>query len=376
MFRKVVYALNFFPGFVLKIGASVPSRYLALFCIIYIRKCSRSSFLFFVAAFLYAIFVPVGFLFFKREASLLDFSYFLAFIYLFLFLCVIESKVSLFRQYMVLFTGVNLAYAFVQLLLLNFGVDSSLLLMHENIKSSSYFIPPSGNFFPVSYRVTGLFHESAPYNVFLFFSYCYFSVLKERRLCCLILVSIFLGGAKVGYLFLLYVVLSPLIRFRIILPVLIFILIFVIFYRDVQLYAYENFNGTILGSIYLRLDLLLNLSEFVSSWESLLFGLGVSPSSATLSDKENGLDFFSIFIKGNGFLGSIFILAPIGVFISKAFKCLKVTYANLYFVAMVLALLVVGALTVMQYAIFFGALCVHLNSHRVSLSSSAVWRRG
>lgn len=351
------YFLSSFPALALNFGlGNVPVRYLALPALMCFSELKKVDLLLLVAALFHIMYslISVGF----RPFSLLDFSYVLAYIYILLGVAAVRRNPGFFRVFVIVFWWVNIAYAFYQDFFLMLGGDQLWVLMHENTHDLSYVIPQV-EFLPYLYRITGLFVESAPFVIYLMITQLAFSVLAVSRwLKCLNLVFIFLAGAKIGYVFLLFMAIS-----------------FVVSKLGVRLLKFMVLGVLLLLSFApLLLSLILEAGSFQSLWVrlssfyavvldfssdtlGLLFGYGMVSSTQLMSgDFEGpmrGIDFFSTYIYANGLLGSLLLLCPLGFWIASNGRGLSMVQKNLSSLILFLSLLTMGSLLNFQYAYYF-----------------------
>lgn len=355
-FILLLYA---FPAVAIKVVGNIPIRYLGLPLLINIQRVKKDSILLLIAVYMYILNMIIGGFFF-RESSSLDISYIFAFLSCLIVVEFCRTTTANVDRYIKIFLIVNVSYALLQTTLLYLGVDSSYLLFHQNLKTEAYSIPPTLSYLPFLYRYTGLFHESAPFVIYLMFNYIYISISEwGRAYKALILITILFSGSKVGLLFLFFIIINKLL-YKIKLNVGYFILFFIaivpVIIGITENFLLDHVMGTSAGSLYIRFRFLLDtFDDFFSNIFVILFGYGVVPSSAEFGETR-GLDFFSIYLYGNGLLGTIATIFPIMLFLKGITKNLTLKERNKINVGIFLALITSGALTIIQYTYLVGFL--------------------
>ncbi|EGQ7661893.1 hypothetical protein CE131_12045 [Vibrio parahaemolyticus] len=373
-FMILIYSL---PAVAIKLIGNIPIRYTSIIYMLLLKKVNRDSTLLLISIYLYILNMIIGG-FFSREASFLDISYILAFLACFVFVNFCYKSSFNLDKWIKIFLIVNLSYALSQTLLLYIGVPSKFLLLHQNIKTDAYVIPPTLSYLPMLYRYTGLFHESAPFVIYLMFNYIYFSLKIDRKenkkykIACLI--GMLFSGAKVGLLFIFYLVFSKLIA-KVKVRVGWFIIIGVFSFPFLVVIAdsilKEYVTGTSIGSLYIRFRFMTStFDDFFGNLYPMLFGYGVVPSNASF-EQTRGLDFFSIFLYGNGILGAFFILFPISMHLRKLTKNISLREKNLISVALFLSLITSGALTIIQYTYLLAYLSIINRKKSENICNSA-----
>lgn len=359
MLNKLFYTLLSFPALVLNISfGNIPFRYLGNFLIVKylnLKKINKNSFYFLILIFIHILYVFSTELFTNRKFHLIDISYILNYVFIFISINLVYKRTELFVKFMYYFTIVNIIWAIIQNLLILFGITNiNILMLFSNIKSDLYFIPPSpyiGQF--GFYRYSGLFHESVPFVIFLIFSHFFFSfIVFKKYLKNILLLVIVFSGAKLGLLYLILIFLVKVfsfIKIRIIYIFLMISFLAIIFLDFLKSFLLNYVNGTSIGTLYLRFsDMFDSINEFTSSWINILFGLGFLPSSSTMG-ANRGLDFFSVFILSNGLIGTIILIFPYLLIIHKASKYLTVKEQNILIIGLILSLLSSGSLLIIQY---------------------------
>ena len=363
----VFYLLSSFPALAFNFGlGNVPVRYLALPLLAFFSKIKKNDLLLLccsVVHFFYCLIVAE-----IRPFAIIDFSYILSFIYILLGVGVVRKNPHLFRLFVICFWWFNIIYALYQDLVLMLGGSQSWVLMHENTHDLSYTIPVV-ELFPFLYRVTGLFIESAPFVIYLMITHLAFSILGVSKWLRWINLSfVFLAGAKVGYVFLLLLVVSYLVTrlgFKLLKFMVAGILMLLIF-APVLLNLIVEANS--FGSLWVRLSSFYNLFfGFSSSVFGLLFGYGFVSSAQLISgDFEGpmrGIDFFSTYIYANGVLGSLFLLLPLVFWFFCNARSLTLEQKNLSSLIIFLALLTMGSLLNFQYAYYLFVIAFAADNH-------------
>ncbi|MFT6836199.1 MAG: hypothetical protein ACJA0H_002246, partial [Francisellaceae bacterium] len=171
---------------------SIPLRFFAIPNALFLRVAYRDSFLFFVSAFVFTIYILFA-SFFSRKLNLIDVSFILSLVFTWYLLNYFYNKQILLRRFIEYFFLVNVGYAIFQNIGLNIGIPNDLLMLHQNTHQVGYIIPKA--YIPYFYRVTGLFNESVPYVLYLMVSYIYFFVNKKSKCKYLSLLMILTSGA-------------------------------------------------------------------------------------------------------------------------------------------------------------------------------------
>ena len=267
-------------------------------------------------------------------------GYFLTAFCLFLSLPIVNGNRLLFLRFFKLFFLLNCLFVVWQICCINLGL-TSLSMLQSNLPAQSeagYEIP----FFvkPPFIRYTGLFNESSPFSVYLMICMCFFKALGKdyKGYFYVTLFLILLGGAKIGYLFLiiysLFFVKSKLIKIA---ALSLFIIVAFILVCNFDLLM--EFSHGEVRSIMSR------MSSFEDSRESelTLFGSGIKTSS----NGKVGLDMFSILTSGFGLIGSIAILLSIIGYYWISKSPIK-KYMILPFI---MAALGSGSLLILQYSL-------------------------
>ncbi|EPX6967132.1 TPA: hypothetical protein NK237_000870 [Vibrio parahaemolyticus] len=331
---------------------SIPIRYFSLPFFFNIRVAYKNSFLFALSAFLFFIYIFLA-SFFERKLNLIDISFILALIFTCYIINFFYKKQDLLHKLIKYFLVVNVAYAFLQNVFLNLGVDSHLLLFHQNTHQVGYFIPKS--FIPYIYRATGLFNESVPFVLYLMYTYIYFSYYKNGFFKKLAFLSILLSGSKIALAFI--VILFLIYPFK---KIKLYWLIYISFALFVCLFVYYNsvivaylLDNPVLYSIYLRGEGLFSvMQELSNNSEALWFGAG-SISSKDMMDgmmKVNrSTDIISLMIYSNGIIGTLLINIPIFVYFKIIKMNVEVPVLNLVSVSIILTFIVTGTYTFWGY---------------------------
>lgn len=356
----IFYLLNFFPNFGVRLAAgNFPIRYISSAAFVAFRRVRKIDLLLLFAGF-FLVFYAVLF-FWVRPVHGLDFAYALFFFYAFVFVTLANNNLLLFKRYVLLFWIANVVYAVFQNVAINSGVDSNYLMLHQNAHSESYVIPPH-SYVKGLYRVTGLFVESAPFVFFLMLFHLFLNLFRFGwGIKFLNILFILIAGAKVGYLFLAYLMLNRINKYfklgiSVIFPalLLVFCVIFFSSYlKNVVLYFSEFVGG--LGSLWVRLDGLENVVNYLfSDFLRGLFGYGHVSSAQLMSGDyqgpRRGIDVLSSFILPNGVVGSFIFLVVFCVWLKKA-VCIQDKYVkNDFFVVASLMLMTMGSLQQFQYA--------------------------
>ena len=356
-----------FPSIVLNFGVgNIPIRYIYnIYIFKYVKyNVHRCSVYFLILPMIHILYMSLGEVFTNRKFNLIDISYLLNYIFIFMSINIVYKYPEEFIRFMYIFTVINISWAFIQNIMLIIGVnDIDILMLFSNIKSNSYSIPPSPYIGQYGfYRYSGFFHESAPFVIYLLFSHFLFTYVSYRKnLKNIIFIAILLSGAKIGVL---YIVLNILIVFlsffRIKLSYVIVSTLSIVFVSIPFLneYLLINVNGTGYGTLYLRFSSVFSsFNEFTNSFETILFGLGFLPSSATMG-ANRGLDFFSVYIVSNGIIGTIILIFPYVFMIIKANKYLTLKEENVMVSSLFLSLLTSGSLLIIQYTYFILMLIV------------------
>lgn len=364
----LLYLLSFFPNFGLRLSnGNLPTRYFSSIFIFALRRVRKVDLVLLLIGFVMLAY-PLLFSW-VRPFHGLDIAYPVFFLYSFVFIVIAGGNLEYFRRYIVLFWFINLIYSVLQNFALNLGLDSHLLMLHQNAHADSYVIPENqyiGGF----YRVTGLFLESAPFVLFLALFDIVIKLLRLNRWIKLAnLLLIFLAGAKVGYVFLFYLLIGRVNRFlgfriSLALPVVasgFMVLFFSSYLKDIVIY-YDAYVGG-LGSIWYRLDGLENvLSYFYSDFASFLFGYGHVSSMQLMSGDylgpRRGNDFFSSFVLSNGIVGTLVFFFMIYYWIKKSANLSDVYIRNDFFIVALLMLMTIGSLQQFQYTLLLFLICL------------------
>ena len=301
---------------------------------------------------------------FIRPIHGLDVAYSLFFFYTAVFSMVAYKRLGLFKNFLLFFWFINVFYAIFQNILLNSGFDTSTVMLHQNSHSTAYVIPIH-SYIPGLYRVTGLFVESAPFVIFLSIFHIFLGLFGFRQ--WLKVANFFIiafSGAKVGYVFFVFVFLNWInkrlrLNLSIFYPILFAIssfLFFIPLFKDFILLINPFIGG--LGSFWVRLDGLGNvINYFFFDFYKSIFGYGyVSSVQLIQGDYEGpkrGIDFFSTFVFSNGLGGSLVYFILFGSWCKKCFKVNDNYLKNELIFVGFLMLLVMGSLQQFQYALFF-----------------------
>lgn len=361
------YFLSSFPALALNFGqGNIPVRYLALPMLAFFTKIKKVDVM--------LVFCAVAHLFYSvgaagvRPFALIDFSYVLGFVYILLGVGVVRKNPSAFRIFVIGFWCFNIGYAIYQDIVLMLGGDQDWVLAHENTHDLSYMIP-AVELFPFLYRVTGLFIESAPFVIYLMITHLAFSVLGVSKwLRWINLFFVFLAGAKVGYVFLLLLWVSYVISrlgLRLLKFMVLGVLLLVVF-APMLLSLIVEANS--FGSLWIRLNSFYEIVlGFSSGIFGLLFGYGFVSSAQLISGDFDGpmrgIDFFSTYIYANGVLGSLFLLSPLVLWVSRNARDLTLVQKNSSILIVFLALLTMGSLLNFQYAYYLLVLAFSSESH-------------
>lgn len=356
----IYYLLNLFPNLGLRlVVGNVPIRYLSSFVVLSFKKVKKADLLLpFIGFFslMYALLFS-----WIRPIQGLDFAYAIFFFYAFSFVVVAHNNLTIFRKMVLSFWVLNIVYASVQNVLLNFGVPSSELMMHQNAHSANYIIPPQP-YVDGLYRVTGLFVESAPFVVFLMLFHVFLSVLRVRGYYKHAnILFIVLAGAKVGYVFLLSLFLNWLnkkarLGLSFVFPIVFFVVIILFFspiIKELIVYFSESVGG--LASILIRIDGLENVIQYLGAdVGKLIFGYGYVSStqlmSGNFSGPNRGIDFFSTYVLSNGILGSFLSILLFCAWYKKSVFIFDKYLKNEFFLVAFLMMLTMGSLQQFQYA--------------------------
>ncbi len=343
-----------FPAFAINFGmGNVPSRYLALGILPGFKTLAKIDLVFLALVAIHVFYIvaviPV------RPFHLLDASYLLGYVYVFVGLQIVRKNLVGFRRFVFLFWLANILYATYQNIVLACGLDQKYALFHQNVHHVDYVIPVV-ELMPVLFRVTGLFIESAPFVLYLMFTHLAFTAMGfSRTIKRVNILFILLAGAKVGYLFVLLLMLNAIIskiRINILIPLLSGIVIAVAITPVILDLLIEY---RIFGSIYARLVPLFNLlTLFSDSPFRMLFGYGFVSSTELMSGEfegaQRGIDFFSTYIVANGIIGSALLLAPLYFWFKPHLSHLSLREKNMLVIVITLALLSMGSLLNFQYA--------------------------
>lgn len=355
MKNLLFYFFSSLPGLAVSFGlGNVPSRYLAFFLLINLRKINKKDLWLLGLLYIVTLYPLLALPF--RPFHLLDINYVLSIIYLILGISVIRNNPLLFKRFVKYFWVINIIYTVFQTLVINITGDFSVALILQNVHSTSYVIPEVV-YIPYLYRVTGLFVESAPFVIYLMFTHFAFVVMGFGKVWIRInLTIIFLSGAKLGLFFLLILFLLKIPVFKKInfFYILIAMLALIVTISPIVFTFIADNPELALGSLYVRLGgFISTISAFISSWESFFMGNGYVSSTEIMSGKElvfvRGIDFFSTFIVSNGIVGTFLMLLPLYIWVQKNIN-FSVRLNNLFLATLFLALLTMGSLINFQYA--------------------------
>ncbi|USW02769.1 hypothetical protein KUA23_08635 [Pseudomonas pergaminensis] len=363
----VFYFLSGFPALALNFGlGNVPVRYLALPLLAFFTQIKKVDLLLLFCSAAHLIY-SFGFAE-VRPFALIDLSYILGYVYIFLGVGVVRKNPRAFRIFVMVFWCLNIFYAVYQDVVLMLGGSQDWVLAHENTHDLSYTIP-SVELFPFLYRVTGLFIESAPFVIYLMITHLAFSIMKVSKwLKWINLFIIFLAGAKVGYLFLLLLggsyVLSKL-GLKLLKFMMVGISLLLIF-APVLLDLIVEANS--FGSLWVRLNSFYEIVlGFSSGIYGLLFGYGFVSSAQLISGDFDGpmrgIDFFSTFIYANGVLGSLILLSPLVLWVFRNARGFTLVQKNSSSLILFLALLTMGSLLNFQYAYYLFVIAFSSGCH-------------
>ena len=360
---RIVFLFSLLPSYALSTSfGSVPIRYFPLFCLFFVGSVKKELLLFVLLALLHAIYMIFG-LFVWRSFHLIDLSYILAYLFCFQFCYMAYRYPNKFDDFINLFFWLNIFYATMQNIALNFGVESKVLMLHQNTHVNDYIIP--GSYIPYFFRVTGLFVESVPFVAYLMATLIYFDdrrYLLSKSVC---LLFILLSGAKLGLVFLVlyfflvfmrdYIAIYKLFPF--------FLLLAFTLFPQVHLFLKSMKNDELLYSISYRYDTLIStLNDFISETSGFLFGRGFISSYELMTRDDlqviRGNGFISMYIYSNGVFGSLILLSPLCLFIFYLSRSLPVKVLNISFVVFLLFLISIGTFTVFNYAYLAVVICL------------------
>lgn len=366
------FLVSAFPALAIDFGmGNVPSRYLALAVIPWIKALAKIDLILLVLVFVHAFYViaamPV------RPLHLLDVSYLLGYIYVIVGLQLVRENPEGFRRFVYYFWLANILYATVQNIILIAGLDQTYALFHQNVHSEEYVVPVV-HLMPELFRVTGLFVESAPFVLYLIVTHFAFSIMRfPLSIRSINVLIILLAGAKVGYLFVLLLLVNPVLtRFRVnvLIPLVASMGVILMVAPMIMDYVNEH-SGLGLSSIHLRLEPLYNLlAVFSENTYGMLFGYGFISSTELMAGEfegmQRGIDFFSTYIVANGVIGSAIILTPLYLWFRWNLVDISLKDKNLLTITLVLALLSMGSLLNFQYAyLLFVVACSGSSQHEV-----------
>ncbi len=356
---KLVYIFSLLPSYAIPTNfGSVPIRYFTLIYLLFIGLIKKELMLFILLILLHISYMIFGSTV-GRSIHLIDISYILSYLFVFQF-CYISRRYPLQTvNFINVFFYLNIIYAVIQNIALNLGVVSDVLMLHQNTHVDHYVIPES--YIPFFFRVTGLFVESVPFVTYLMTTLVYFEFRKDllRRNICL--AFIFLSGAKIGLVFIIFYYLLCFVKNDIAIYKWFVVLLFPIigFFPVIDFYLNSFQNNEMMYSVYYRYKALINtFNDFSFDVNTLLFGKGFISSYELMTRDDiefvRGNDFFSMFIYSNGIVGSLILLFPLLIFIVYLARPLPVKIINLFFVVFLLCLISIGTFTVFNYAYLAG----------------------
>jgi hypothetical protein len=331
----------------------VPIRYISLFFIARTPVPKSAVYILYLLPVHIIYILLSGFM--GRQFHLIDISYLLTYFYMYLLICISHDNFNFFAKCIGLFLAINIIYSIVQNIALNLGVDSSLLLLHQNTHEVDYKIPSS--VIPYLWRVTGLFNESVPYVIYLMFTLIYYIVINGSKLYkSFCLIALITSGAKISLIFIALYLFLLLMKHKLKIYRVEYWLVFIIvsYYLSAWVVVYLNSEPS-LYSITLRLQGLLgSVDSFFNNQAILWFGAGFVSSSELMSSNYDGIprgtDYFSMFIYSNGIIGLLLLNFPIYLY----FKSLKLKFfvfeKNILFISLFLSLLTAGTYTAFNYS--------------------------
>jgi hypothetical protein len=342
----------------------IPLRYIWFFFPFLFLVIKKELIILLVACTLFFIY-PIIAVNFGRKISLYDVGMVAALVLCIFQLTIVYRKPKFYLKFVIVFFVLNAIYSLIQVLVIKIGLNPSIALLHQNSHYADYVIPNS-SYFPYLPRYTGLFIESAPFAIYLIFSYLFFSINKMKVIFKgLALFLLLLSGSKSGLIFVFFILLYEIKAFKYINMKLVIFSFFSIvgvgYYFSEYILGFLKVSEYSLGSLYLRLNTMVSsFSNFFNDSQLLLFGEGViSTSSVIEGDAEmRGLDFFSFFVLSNGIFGSMILLYPIFLYIKKITTKLAVDEKGFIFMCSCIALMTAGSLANYQYTYLLSVLLV------------------
>jgi hypothetical protein len=342
----------------------IPLRYI-WFCFPFLfRMIKKDLIILLVACILFFIY-PIIAVNFGRTISSYDVGILAALVLCIFQLTIVYKKPKFYSKFIIGFFILNVIYTVIQVLVIKIGLNQSIALLHQNSHFADYVIPTS-SYFPYFPRYTGLFIESAPYVIYLVFSYLFFSINKIKFIFKgLALLLLLLSGAKSGLIFVFLILLYEIQAFKHINMKLVILSFFSIlgasFYFSEYILEFLKVSQYSLGSLYLRMNwMTVSFSNFFNDSQLLFFGGGAIPTSSIIEGEAElrGLDFFSYFVLPNGIFGTMILLYPIYLYIKKITTKLVVNEKGCIFVCACIALMTAGSLANYQYTYLLSVLLV------------------
>jgi hypothetical protein len=350
-------------GFPSPVGV-IPLRYI-WFCFPFLfRMIKKELVVLLVACVLFFIY-PIIAVNFGRNISSYDVGILAALVLCIFQLTIVYRKPRFYSKFVVVFFIFNTIYSVIQVLVIKIGLNQSIALLHQNSHFAGYVIPNS-SYFPYFPRYTGLFVESAPFVIYLVFSYFFFSINKMRTILKgLALLLLLFSGAKSGLIFVFLILLYEVKAFKYINMKLVIFSFFSIlgigFYFSDYILGFLKVSEYSLGSLYLRMNMMVtSFSNFYNDSQLLFFGGGAITTASVIEGQAElrGLDFFSYFVLPNGIFGTLVLLYPIYLYIKKITTKLVVNEKGSIFMCTCLALMTAGSLANYQYTYLLSVLLV------------------
>jgi hypothetical protein len=350
-------------GFPSPIGV-IPLRYMWLFFPFVFSIIKKELVVLLVACILFFIY-PIIAVNLGRNISSYDVGILAALVLCIFQLTIVYRKPRFYSKFVVVFFILNIIYSVIQVLVIKIGLNQSLALLHQNSHFADYVIPNS-SYFPYFPRYTGLFIESAPFVIYLVFSYLFFSINKMKTLLkVLAFLLILLSGSKSGLIFVFIILLYEMKAFKYVnmnLVILSFLSILGIgFYFSDSILGFLKVSEYSLYSLYLRMNMMVtSYSNFFNDSQQLFFGAGTITTASVIKGEAElrGLDFFSYFVLPNGIFGTIILLYPIYLYIKKITSRLEENERGCVFMCSCLALMTAGSLANYQYTYLLSVLLV------------------
>lgn len=336
----------------------LPLRYFGLLFSIFSFKVPKVAAWFLVLAvahFIYALATTeVG-----RPFSSADIAISAMYVLLFWQLMIVYKKPKMFSIFVILFLWANIIYSFFQVLFFYLGADHDLLMIHQNSHKDDYVMPEASHP-PYLPRFTGLFVESAPFVIYLMFSYIFLAFAKIYRLSRLsIILVMFLSGAKSGLVFVIVAVLHEAKAFRLLsarITYLLLILFFVVLIFNGERVVEFFTRDLPLGSISLRLSWMLSSwRTFFADPAAMLFGLGAFSTTDALAGEAEmrGLDFFSFYIMSFGLIGASLLMFYPVYFLKSVVTRLYSSEKKLLVITLIVSLMTLGSISNYQYTYLY-----------------------